>query len=321
MKLSDLVSYRTAVEQWHVNELTQYVNTELSKILGDVSAQDIGLACDQTDMVGMGAKITQHLNEFDKMLEQYKSDMSDIIYELEKPLIQQSYEWYDTAKEHDTHEYVKERYQNFPCIKRDKVKEHFIGRLETHADWKRSALFIRPESGEFVDPLITCTPLYIGDTHMSLFDEVKQLWTPEFQKRIRYLNIEETRDHKVHNVPENQLGLIVLYDYFNYMPLEAIEDYLIELKRYLKPGGIIVFTYNDCDYTAGVRNAENMMNTYTPGRLLKVLLEKLDFELLNQVNYPDDNVAWFEVKVPGELTSVRGGQELAQVITDPSKVI
>ena len=56
------------------------------------------------------------------------------------------------------------------------------------------------------------------------------------------------------------------------------------------------------------------MYAYTPGRLVKAILNKIGFEVIQNVDYEDINVSWIEARKPGKLTSMRGGQELSKII-------
>lgn len=314
MKLSQIISYKSAVEQWEANNLKTDAEKQLFNMLSDITAEDIGFKKIQDELVNVGDEILKHYDELDHWVNLYKEKMRDKLFELELPLIEQSYEWYDTEGRYDDAHYIRARYQTHPLVSTDNVKQHLMQRIKHYANWKLSGLFIRPESGLFVDPLVSCTPLYIADFHADLFTDVKQLWTKDFQERIRYYMLHNDRNNPFGNLPEKQIGYAVFYNFFNYMPLDEIERYLTKVQQFLKEGAVLILTYNNCDNPSGVQNAENKMNTFVPGRLLRILIEKIGYEIIDSVSYPAENVSWFEIKMPGTFKSLRGGQELAQVI-------
>jgi hypothetical protein len=321
MKLSQVVNYRYQVQQHDVKPIKDEASKELLKLLSDLQAQDIGMNS-QIDGISNNIKtILDSFDNIDTMLSKYKSRMNSVIHEQEKPLIVRSYEWYQRASVNDTAEYIRNRYITNPIITDDEIRKHLKTRIKHHSDWKMSGLFIRPEKGDLVEPLVSCSPLYIADTDPLLLQDVKERWNEEFQNKIRYYNLTELRENMFGELPKHQLGIVVLLNFFNYLPLEMIERYLTEIKVHLTPGAKIIFTYNNCDYPNGVLNAENSMNTYTPGRIINNLLNKLDYEILNEVNYPSANVYWFEIQIPGKFNSIRGGQELAKIITDSADQI
>lgn len=321
MKLSEVVNYKSQVQQWELEPTIKYMQDHLMKMMADITEKDIGLNEEQNVMLKLGDEILDKLSKMDVQLSKYKTDMRTIIYEIEKPLIEQSYQWYNTEGQFDNAEYIQERYKSNPLISNNKIKKHLLDRIKHYSDWKYSGLVVRPEVGDIADPLVDCSPLYIADTKPGLFDDVKQCWTNEYQTRLRYYTINEERDNMFGALPKNQIGIAVFYNFFNFLPLDKIEQYLLELQELLCEGATVIFTYNNCDYPGGVLNAENSMNTYTPGRLVRALVEKVGFEILDEVVYPDSNVSWFEIKKPGDFESIRGGQELAKVITETRDII
>jgi len=54
---------------------------------------------------------------------------------------------------------------------------------------------------------------------------------------------------------------------------------------------------------------------YTPGGLLRSLCESLGFEI-SQHYLIDHSNTWLEMRRPGALTSLRGGQSLAKIVAN-----
>ena len=74
-----------------------------------------------------------------------------------------------------------------------------------------------------------------------------------------------------------------------------------------------MFTYNDCDRAHGVELFENRFMCYTPGYRIKDYAETVGFDVAYHYVGPGD-LAGLEVRKPGTITSLRGGQTLAQII-------
>jgi hypothetical protein len=106
--------------------------------------------------------------------------------------------------------------------------------------------------------------------------------------------------------------MCLVYNYFNYRPFEVIKRYLIEIYQKLKPGGILIMTFNDCDRVSAVKLVENKFCSYTPGYLVRELGESLGYEIEFSWNDPGPST-WIEFKKPGTLNSIRGGQALAKI--------
>ena len=100
--------------------------------------------------------------------------------------------------------------------------------------------------------------------------------------------------------------------FFNFKPLELLKRYLDELYKKMRPGGVLIFTYNDCDLWQGVDLVERSFMCYTPGSQIRSYAESLGFVIETNVTDPP-NAAWFEMTKPGERESLRGGQVLAKI--------
>ena len=72
-------------------------------------------------------------------------------------------------------------------------------------------------------------------------------------------------------------------------------------------------TFNDCDRRGAVELAERWNNCYTPGRLVRSLCESVGF-VIEQEYVIDSAVNWLELRKPGTMVSLRGGQTLARII-------
>jgi SAM-dependent methyltransferase len=114
-------------------------------------------------------------------------------------------------------------------------------------------------------------------------------------------------------LPDNQFGLVLAWNYFNHRPFEIVRRYLIELYRKMRPGGMLLMTYNDCDRWQGVKAVEAQVGLYTPGSLIQGFAESLGFE--QRFIYHDEGPwTWIEFRKPGEWQSLRGGQTLAKIV-------
>ena len=72
-------------------------------------------------------------------------------------------------------------------------------------------------------------------------------------------------------------------------------------------------TFNNCDHADGVKLAERAFATYTPSRRIREIATEFEYRItmFYEINTA---VTWLELKKPGELTSLRGGQALARIV-------
>jgi predicted methyltransferase len=114
-------------------------------------------------------------------------------------------------------------------------------------------------------------------------------------------------------LPDNQFGFCLVYNFFNYKPQEIINQYLTEIYQKLKPGGVVAFTFNDCDHSGAAALAERSFMCYTPGRVVLAHAQAAGFQVRQRYRM-NNSTTWIELQRPGQLTSLKGGQSLAKVV-------
>jgi SAM-dependent methyltransferase len=175
-------------------------------------------------------------------------------------------------------------------------------------------MIIRPGKETFAHELLSCDPLYLVDESHELLQPVMDTFTEAYQHRVRPYVINERQPGKIlEKIPNNQFGLVFAYNFFHYKPLEVIRRYVEEIFIKLRPGGVLVMTINDCDRDYGVKLVEDHYCCYTPGHMIKELCRSVGYEI--SAYLPSSGpVTWIELKKPGTMTSLRGGQSLAKIV-------
>jgi SAM-dependent methyltransferase len=187
-------------------------------------------------------------------------------------------------------------------------------RLKNLTDWRLPGMIIRPGVETYIEDMVPMDPLYVVDHDQALTQPSIKKFTPEYQRRLREYVINDWKDGPIlDKLPDNQFGLIFAYHYFNHKPMPIINQFLLEFYKKLRPGGSVIFTYNNCDLASGVDKAERAWMLYTPMRLIERRADELGFELTAAYDGKGD-VSWLELRKPGDITSLRGGQTLAKVL-------
>ena len=333
MKLSELVNFYSELLKTDPTDLQKYVDHELNNII---------FVYQDSQLIEKQKKIEESFNEFQNHLNIIRNRTKSQIEQLEKPYFLNSYQNYEDNQKlkHEyfndtstiwTNDYgIKIKGQNPERIKELKViidqilnrrldistKTELLlrNRIKKYTDWQHPALIIHPGQEPFIDDMVANDPLYLVDERHDLLEPTLNKFNLIYQRRLRPYIINEIIGQPIlDRIPEKQFGLILVYNFFNYRPFEIIKQYLEELHNKLKPGGVLIITINDCDRKSAVTLVERNYACYTPGQLVFSLSDTLGFEKI--FTYHDEGPStWIELRKPGQLPSLRGGQALAKIL-------
>jgi SAM-dependent methyltransferase len=145
--------------------------------------------------------------------------------------------------------------------------------------------------------------------HQELLDATIGTFTEDYQRRIcPYL----MKGADLSFLPQEQFGFVLVWNYFNYLNMAQIQQHLESMLKILRPGGVLMFSYNNADTVIGARMAENNIMSYAPYSLIFPLLQHLGLAIIRH-QQRDSNVSWFEVRRPGVLTTIKSGQVLGEL--------
>lgn len=310
MKISELAHYRELLQSLRPSTVDRAIRAEMDNLIDTIRRHPSQMPTHLQDMQAARDTALSATVEFDQALDQMLWDLLEQIKALEPRYLAQSYQWYEVAQERDTIDYVLNRRFGITTETRDYVQS----RVMAHSDYHYPGMVIRPGLEDWVENMVACDPLYLVDTDHDLFEPVKQRFNEVYQNRLRYYAIRESSEQlMMEALPNDQFGFCLAYNFFHYKPFEIMRAYLREIYQKLRPGGVLAMTYNDCDRKGAVELAERSFTCYTPGRMILAICESVGFVL--EQNYRiDAAVNWVELRRPGQMTSLRGGQSLAKII-------
>jgi SAM-dependent methyltransferase len=310
MKLSELVGLKNQLDAVSVQSAKLSANFEIGKISHIVESNSNQLGNFTKNLLDKQSQIYESYDNYELELNRLKFEIEESIEGLSSIWFQESYKLYEEGLRCDTTEYILERR---PTISPE-LEMTFKARLSKYNNWQHPGMIIRPGKEEFIHQLLALDPLYLIDTNHDLLLLVMKQFSEQYQRRLRpYVINEVTDDNILDKIPNDQFGLCLVYNFFNFRPFEVIKKYLIEIYTKLRPGGILIMTFNDCDREKAVRLVENHFATYTPGYLVRELTLSIGYEPVF-VWHDDGPSTWMELKKPGEFTSLKGGQSLAKIL-------
>ena len=313
MKLSGIVGYLN-----HLDSLS----VESAVTLGDLTNISHVVQTSQVQIPGLTDELIAAQSLVELSLQQYHQKLNNIRQAVQKLIEQHEPEYFAASEDlyqsmqTDTPDYIRNR---ILPIDTDK-KLMLLNRLQVHSNWKYPGLMIRPAHSLWLENLVALDPMYFADTHWELLAPVIDQYTPEYQRRIRRHVIEEYTDQPVFkNLPQQQFGFVYAFGYFNFKPLKIIRQYLHEVFGLLRTGGTFLFSFNNCDHQNAVGLTEHHFCCYTPGRLVYEYALELGYEIVHEGSVDGANT-WVELKKPGIMTTIRGGQALAAIVNKPIPV-
>jgi len=314
MKLSNLVRYLNHLDTLSVYDAAYASIAEVDKITQIVQESELQIDSVSDNLAAIQQDLKVSLHKYEKTLTQLGENVQSLIEQNELEYFAESTARYHSGTRLDTSDYIVNR-----KIPVDPTTETLLRAcLNTHANWQYPGMVIRPAHALGLEDLVAFDPLYLVDTHQDLFASVKTLFTPEYQRRLRYYVIEEYTDNPVFwNLPHTQFGLVYAFRYFEFKPWEVLRQYLDEIFVLLRPGGSFLFSFNDCDQWRAVGSTEHFFCCYTPGRLVKAHAKNRGYEVVD-IHSDLSGTSWMELRRPGTLDSIRGGQALASVFKKPS---
>lgn len=310
MKLSDLVAYKTALDKLSTRSAQREVELGLGKITNLVDTQQIQLGNFKQELDKQYNEIHQSIDQFENKVSELKKAVQVQIELEEKYWFQESYRLYDQEMRNDSAEHVLNRRP----VLTDDVENLLRVRVQNYVDWQHPGMIIQPGLEKFVEDMVGFDPLYLVAQQHDLLIPAFEKFPEEYQRRLRLYTVREDLDHNIlEKIPNEQIGLCLVYNFFEFKPFEIVRKYLTEIYQKLKPGGTLIMTFNDCDRDKAVRLAEQHYACYTPGSIVQQFATTIGYNQIFSWNN-DGPTTWLELRKPGTLTSLRGGQTLAKIV-------
>jgi hypothetical protein len=308
MKLSELVAYRKLLDDLTPKGTDEFVKSQLGPVLYAIDNHPLKFPELSANLHHARHAVLDCFNTFSAELDHVKVELAKTISAMQPHYLAESYRLYkDMAS--DSAEYVLNR-----RIAMKPETESFVqSRVQYYSNWNHAGVILRPGQDSWIENMVACDPLYVIDHSHELLAPVKTKFNAAYQSRLRFYVIKEDIERPMlDQIPDDQIGLVLAFNFFHFKPFEIVRAYLTEIYIKLRPGGIMAFTFNDCDRAGAVKNAENHFMCYTPGSMLESLCESLGFVVRYRHDI-DAATTWIELTKPGERSSIRGGQALAEL--------
>jgi len=312
-KISELVDLRNQIQDIKLSESTSGFDDVLKNIYKRVKMLNAEFDVDSTELSQNIADASEKVSRITDEFYEYIENINNFIKENDAELRKNSEETSRNSINNADNNILKKIKHRETTHVEDTI-QYFSERCKLYSSWKFPGLQIRPGVGTWTRNLVDLDPFYLADIDQQLLEPVKETFNENYVNRLRFHTISDVDKPIFANFPKNQFGLVLVTEFFNQKSLSTIDRYLKEIKELLQPGGACIFTFNDCDYIEGVRNAEHNYDCYTPGNEVADIAKSLGFEVIGTFS-SYGTLFWMEIKLPGELSSLKGGQTLAKIQT------
>mgnify|MGYP003629640970 FL=1 len=232
-------------------------------------------------------------DEYNLAVNNLQHNIDSVISNKERKILQRDYaRYYDSELKHDD---VLEIIARQKYISNE-FDDQINGVIQQFISWQYPSLEINPADGRYSSLMNASDPQYAICTTK----EVKQLLRSKFNKfystrRLRTYN-------KIKHIPINQIGFATCINMFEYMPLDPIKDITKQVFNCLRPGGMFLLSYNNCDH----RQSLDLLNSDFRCLNTKKIMESLLYgQGFNIVSSDDSNGVWTWLLVtkPGERST------------------
>lgn len=261
----------------------------------------------QSKIVEAHQQLINSYAQYQAQLTHLTQSVQNHIEQLDQTHLVTSFNTWQGGEQHAESKHILERNIQIDPI----TKEILALRLQMKTGWQWPCLVLRPALAWHLEKLVACDPVYFVDTDMALLSVTDSWFTPEYQQRLcKYVYKETQSAALLSTLPSNQFGLIYVPTVLNFRPLELITQYLKEFFSLLRPGGFLLFTFNNCDTVSAAQLFDRFSGSYVPYRLLKPVVQSIGYEIVYEFN-DAKAMSWLELRKPGQLTSIRSAQTLA----------
>ena len=309
--LSELVDYINQLDAVDPQQMHAAARTKIDSVLHSVTNhRSISWPKMYKSLVENGRQLDQVYHDITHNLNTLRSHARNLLAEQEPDYYRESTRLWQHEMVHETAEYQLSRELNTT----ESTQEQILGRVLRWSDWRYPGMVIGPKASSWIDHLVGLDPLYLVDTNAALLTPAQQRYHAQYQQRLRLYTVNERNNQQIlPHLPDAQFSVVFAYNFFHYRPFELVCKWASEIFYKLRPGGVFFFTFNDCDYAQGVALTERHFMCYTPGHRIIQHLRDTGFEIIEHARGEAD-VAWLEARKPGQLQTMRAGQNLAKIV-------
>jgi len=199
----------------------------------------------------------------------------------------------------------------------DELLITIANKIHGYCSWQYPALQIGCKSKFWTDYMVAADPLYLTNQHANIMFDVATHYTPEYQNRLRLYEIPV--EQLTSKLPLKQFSFILAWEILNFATYDELFGVLTQAYYLLRPGGVVMFSYNNCDIDTSAHLFEIQSMSFAQQNKLTKDIKKIGFDLIAFKNCPTGDplythVSWCELRKPGTLSTVKAHQAMARIV-------
>ena len=310
MNLTNLVKTKNLIDNVDHSKFESAYNNyviEILKILNQCSAES-------SETI---QKLQNTLNILFNETENIKTTLSDFKNKINNDLSERTKDWvqegYVAENGNTMHsilvpELEKNNRSFFPS---DQTKQKVLAVIYKKTNPVYACLEIGPGDSIWTQFLVAGDPLYIVDVHQEFIDSTRSVFPAPFQKRMRSYLLDFPNRYSLEKLPQGQIGFIFSWNVFDYFPKYETKLYLESCFKVLRPGGSMLFSYNNCNTEHGASLASIAAKSWMTEETMVSICQDIGYDI--EIN-ENGNDSWLVITKPGELKTVKTHQALGEIV-------
>lgn len=308
MQLRNIIKYKQLIASLDDIGLRKNINKQLTDVLTDLNTHEFDADNLKERIEGNHLEVLKNLEDMSDNLNRFREKLQQVVDDLEKPYYEKSKDIYKMNLAQSTEQKMDRHIFN-DLLANESSTKFLYDRIGYYVDVRYPGLQLGPGYGEITNQLVSLNPVYLMDDSEAMFKAIKGWREPAYQRRLRYYIVDDNHNDPLNELPQNQLGLIVAVNWFNFRTVKVIKKYLESMMKALRPGGVVVFTYNNCNYPKGVDKVDERYYCYTTDTQIKQMCIQLGYDIIKSFDKGYDEldmgISWLEIKKPGTRNTIR----------------
>jgi hypothetical protein len=210
-------------------------------------------------------------DEYNLAVSKLQDNIKSVISNKERRIIQRDYaRYYNPSIKHDDVDQIISRQEYISNDFEDQV----IGVMQQYVAWQYPNLEVNPADGRYSSIMSAATPQYA----ICPTKELGEILKSKFNKfyATRRLRIYDS----ISDIPINQIGFATCINMFEYMPLDPIKDITKQVFDCLRPGGMFLLSYNNCNHARSLDLLNNDFRCLNTKELMESLVFGQGFDVI-----------------------------------------